>query len=115
MSHDAEMTAILPTAKPPARSAAAERMRLHRDRRRQGLRCFTIELRETEIDALIRKGLLKAETRNDPCAIVDGLYVGFGAVTRNNGNLLPAWQRGQSGNPLGRPQGSRNKLSEAFL
>jgi len=36
-------------------------------------------------------------------------------VTRNNGNLLPAWPRGQSGNPLGRPKGSRNKLSEAFL
>src|SRR5689334_8978504 len=33
-------------------SAAAERMRRHRDRRRQGLRCLTIELRETEIEAL---------------------------------------------------------------
>src|SRR5262245_28212735 len=42
-------------------------------------------------------------------------HIGSGAVTRNNGNLLPAWPRGQSGNPLGRPRGSRNKLSEAFL
>ena len=25
------------------------------------------------------------------------------------------WQAGQSGNPKGRPPGSRNKLSEAFL
>jgi hypothetical protein len=55
-------------------SFAAERMRRHRQRRRDGLRCLMIELRETEIDALICKGLLKAETRNDTSAIIDGLY-----------------------------------------
>ena len=33
---------------PTARSPAAERMRRHRERRRDGLRCLTIELRETE-------------------------------------------------------------------
>ena len=44
---------------------AAERMRLHRERRGLGLRCLMIELHETEIDELIRKGLLKWETRND--------------------------------------------------
>jgi hypothetical protein len=55
-------------------SPAAERMRNHRERRKAGMRCFTIELRETEIDALIRKGFLKADTRNDKQAIVDSLY-----------------------------------------
>jgi hypothetical protein len=35
-----------------------------REHRRQGLRCLTIELRETEIDTLIRRGLLKSKTRN---------------------------------------------------
>jgi hypothetical protein len=64
-----------PTALPAARSGAAERMRAHRQRRRDGLRCLTIELRETEIDALIRKELLKPETRNDLSAIIDALYV----------------------------------------
>jgi len=42
-----------------ARSPAAERMRLYRERRRRGLRCLVIELRETEVDALIRGGLLE--------------------------------------------------------
>jgi hypothetical protein len=55
-------------------SAAAERMRLHRERRRQGLRCLMIELRETEIDVLIEKGLLGGEMRNDPDAVCDVLY-----------------------------------------
>jgi hypothetical protein len=69
------MTAIASTTtEPAARSAAAERMRLHRERRRLGLRCFTIELRETEIDALIRKGLLRAEMRNDQNAVSEALY-----------------------------------------
>jgi hypothetical protein len=30
-------------------------------------------------------------------------------------NLLPAWKPGQSGNPAGRPKGSRSKFNEAFL
>jgi hypothetical protein len=59
---------------PPSISAAAERMRLHRHRRRNGLRCLNVELRETEIDTLIRKGLLKQETRNDPYAVREALY-----------------------------------------
>ena len=58
----------------PSISAAAERMRRHRERRREGLRCLMIELRETEIDELIRKGLLKLEMRNDTNAIIEGLY-----------------------------------------
>jgi hypothetical protein len=31
-------------------------------------------LRETEIDALIRKGLLKPETRNNPTVLREALY-----------------------------------------
>ena len=57
-----------------ARSAAAQRMRRHRQRQRNGLRCFTVELRATEIEALILKGLLKWETRNDRSAIIKALY-----------------------------------------
>jgi hypothetical protein len=68
------MTIILPPTESATRTAAAERMRRHRQRQRDGLRCLTIELRETEIDALIVKGLLKRETRNDPNAISQALY-----------------------------------------
>ena len=53
---------------------AAERMRRHRDRRREGLCCLFVELRDTEIDALIRKELLKPESRHDQNAIADALY-----------------------------------------
>jgi hypothetical protein len=70
-------------------SPGAERMRLHRDRRRRGLRCLTIELRETEIDVLIGKGLLTSETRHDRGAVCDALYAHLEQtlgkhVTRNN-------------------------------
>jgi len=36
-------------------------MRGHRERRRRGLRCLTIELSDMEIAALIRMGLLSVE------------------------------------------------------
>jgi hypothetical protein len=62
------------TNPPTAALTAAERMRAHRQRRRDGMRCLTIEVRETEIDALIRKGTLKADARNDPYAVRDALY-----------------------------------------
>jgi hypothetical protein len=78
MTENREMT---PTKSPPAavkRSAAAERMRLHRERRSLGLRCLMIELCETEIDVLICKGFLKSETRNDPNAVRIALYEFFG-------------------------------------
>jgi hypothetical protein len=57
-----------------ALSPAAERMRRHRQRRRDGMRCLTIELRASEINALVRKGLLPAEMRNDLSAVCDALY-----------------------------------------
>jgi hypothetical protein len=52
-------------------------MRRHRQRRRDGLRCLVIELRETEIDVLVRKGLLQADARNNPRAVREALYQYF--------------------------------------
>jgi hypothetical protein len=54
-------------------SPAADRMRLYRERR-LGLRSIMIELRETEIDVLVRKGLLNQGRRDDPRAIVQALH-----------------------------------------
>ena len=51
------------------REATAERVRLLRERRRRGLRCLTIEIRDREIDALVRHGLLDGEKRDDTTAI----------------------------------------------
>jgi hypothetical protein len=47
----------------------AERMRLYRKRRRQGLRYVRIPLHITEVDSLIRLGVLKEEQRHDPEAL----------------------------------------------
>jgi hypothetical protein len=56
-----------------ARARAAERMRRCRARRRAGYRCFTFELHRTEIDTLVRRGLLRAEEHDDEGAVVDAL------------------------------------------
>ena len=47
-------------------SPAAERMRLYRKRRRQGLHHVRIQLHVTDVDGLIRTGFLKEEERDDP-------------------------------------------------
>jgi hypothetical protein len=52
----------------------AERMRLTRYRRRKGLRFLTVELRESEIDGLIRRGRLAPADRDSPAAIRRALY-----------------------------------------
>jgi hypothetical protein len=59
---------------PSARSPAVERMRRHRKRRRDGLRCLIIELRETEIDELVRRGFLTEDARNDAVALRQAFY-----------------------------------------
>jgi hypothetical protein len=69
-----EEDVIAPTHEPIARSAAAVRMRLHRERRRNGMRSLWVELHVTEIDAFVSIGLLQVETRNDPNAIRAALY-----------------------------------------
>ena len=61
----------MPTA--PAPTPAA-RMRLHRLRKQSGLTCLTVELRNTEITALVRKGLLQPDSRHDLKAVRKAMY-----------------------------------------
>ena len=49
-------------------------MRLHRTRRSAGLRCLTPEIREAEIAALSRKGLLDCDSQQDSTAVRNALY-----------------------------------------
>jgi hypothetical protein len=55
-------------------SRPAERMRRHRERRKNKLRCLTIEIRESEIDALARKGFLQVDARNETNSVLVALY-----------------------------------------
>jgi hypothetical protein len=67
---------------PPPISPAAERMRRYRERRHNGRRCVTLEILQSEIDALVQKGLLGHEMRNDPIEIAGALYELFEEILR---------------------------------
>jgi hypothetical protein len=73
MSGQSEMS-IEPMAPLVGCSAGAERMRAHRQRRHAGLRCVTIELRETEVTELIRRKLLDTDARHDLHAIRGAIH-----------------------------------------
>jgi hypothetical protein len=68
VSGDAMDTEAVGVASRPPPSAA-ERMRLHRKRRRQGMNSLRISLHVTQIDGLVRKGLLSQADRADPEAL----------------------------------------------
>jgi hypothetical protein len=61
-----------PITKKPS-PTPAERMRVSRIRRRNGLRCFRVVLHETQIDSLMLKGFLKPARRTNPNAIQDAI------------------------------------------
>ena len=63
-----------PATKELPRSSSAARMLRHRERRRRGMRFLGIELREREIEALIRRGRLHPDHRANPAALRQALY-----------------------------------------
>jgi hypothetical protein len=71
MVENAEIAVIHPTVERSA-TAASQRMRHHRERRRLGLRCTQVF--EKEVDTLVRRGLLEADARNDPYAVREALH-----------------------------------------
>jgi hypothetical protein len=64
----------MPVSEAKRPSSVVLRMRLHRARKLAGLRCLTLEVREAEIAALVRKGLLRADCQNDESAVRDAFY-----------------------------------------
>jgi len=57
-----------------AAKSGAERMREVRRRRRDGYRCVTVEVHESELDWLVSRGLLPADRRDDMPAVIDALH-----------------------------------------
>jgi hypothetical protein len=58
----------------PRLPSAAERMRRYRERRRRGLLCIKVQLRRTEVDALIARGLLEPADRQDRGVLAAALH-----------------------------------------
>ena len=56
-------------------SPSTERSRRHRQRRRLGTRCITVEVNESEIAGLVAGGYLPEEARGDPAAIKAAIEV----------------------------------------
>jgi hypothetical protein len=60
----------------PASRPSAARMTRHRERRRQGTRCVTVDVSQSELDALVVRGHLPEEERDNGAAIkkaIEGL------------------------------------------
>jgi hypothetical protein len=60
---------------PSGAPSSTERSRRHRQRRRRGTRCITVDVNEGEIAALVAGGYLPEEARDDPVAIKAAIVV----------------------------------------
>lgn len=60
-----------------ARASAAERMRRSRHRRNKGMRCYTLELRDDETEALVGRGLLAKGEQTNRAAVLKTMYAFF--------------------------------------
>jgi hypothetical protein len=68
------MTAA-PESRPKSRIAASTlRARLHRERRREGLRLLTLEIPETAIAAAVARGFLKPEDSTQAWSVIQSVY-----------------------------------------
>jgi len=58
----------------PRLSSGAQRMRRYRERHRRGLSCVKVQLRRSEVDALIACGLLEPADRQDRGVLAAALH-----------------------------------------
>jgi hypothetical protein len=85
---------------PPANPSTL-RVRRHRERRRGGLRLFTVPVPETVIEGAIARGLLAAEDRAEPWPVIQGCYAAQLSDQALdwliNGGVITPQQRGDAG------------------
>jgi hypothetical protein len=55
-------------------SLASRRQQKYRERRKHGLQCLTLEIRDEEVRELIRRGLLLAAEASDKAVLRQALY-----------------------------------------
>jgi hypothetical protein len=95
---------MIATIKSPAEdhpvSPSTLRARRHRERRRERLRLFTVEVPEHLIDEALTRGLLKPEDRTDWWAVVQACYAAqLSDVVLDwltNGGVITREQRGDA-------------------
>jgi hypothetical protein len=68
------MTAAIENVGEPGICASTERVRQHRERRRNGLRLMTVTMPEANIEHAISRGLLLREDRNKPWPVIQACY-----------------------------------------
>jgi hypothetical protein len=73
MAHDVAIEVAPPVEEEPGHSASARRMRVHRERRRRGLRCVTVALGESQIEWLVWRGFLPRAERANRIALQKAL------------------------------------------
>ena len=55
-------------------TAAAHRQANHRERRRRGLRCVTVEILNREVEELVQRGLLAEGAQGSRLAVVEAIH-----------------------------------------
>ena len=77
MSQAIKVAEVPPPKTRPLPLTGATRSRLYRERRKKHLKCVMVELRNTEIEPLIKRGSLAQEDCGDEVAIRQALYKFF--------------------------------------
>ena len=68
------MTEVGSVTEPRLTRPSTQRVRRHRDRRRERLRLLTLEMPETAIDAAIARGFLKPEDSTQAWSVIQSVY-----------------------------------------